>query len=309
MRFECKESQVFFELKFTFISISMGKRKSKKENKWKPAVKDYPETVLENEKLEQYYKEQQILEEEEFAQFMESLKTPLPVAFRITGSRKHAVQLREYMKKKLFPTLTNLEVDGEIIPPPMPIPWYPDEFAWVYECGRTALRRSKEAAMFHRFLVSENEVGNISRQEAVSMLPVLFMDVKPGQYILDMCAAPGSKTAQLLENLIDEKQDFPDGLVVANDSDQKRAYLLVHQAKRLQTPCLLVTNHDGQDFPKIVIEQAIDFDFRMVFLKGCNLIEYYAMYLVLVTEQFEKTRLYGTRGSLRAGMGCIGFFV
>jgi len=53
--------------------------------------------------------------------------------------------------------------------------------------------------------------GNISRQEAVSMLPPLFLDVQPHHRVsclcsprnfeadkvkvMDMCAAPGSKVA------------------------------------------------------------------------------------------------------------------
>lgn len=113
------------------------------------------------------------------------------------------------------------------------------------------LRKSLEVKEFHRFLVSETEVGNISRQELVSMIPVLLLDVKPSQYVLDMCASPGSKTAQLLEALHGKEGKFPDGLVIANDSDQSRCYTLVHQAKRLQSPCLIVTNHNAQTFPRL----------------------------------------------------------
>ena len=49
-----------------------------------------------------------------------------------------------------------------------------------------------------------------------------------------MCAAPGSKTAQIIEALHSEEGSIPSGLVVANDSDNSRCYMLVHQAKRLQ---------------------------------------------------------------------------
>ena len=35
-------------------------------------------------------------------------------------------------------------------------------------------------------------------QEAVSMIPPMVLDVQPGQRVLDLCAAPGSKTAQLI---------------------------------------------------------------------------------------------------------------
>jgi 16S rRNA C967 or C1407 C5-methylase (RsmB/RsmF family) len=41
--------------------------------------------------------------------------------------------------------------------------------------------------------------GNISRQEAVSMIPPLMLDVQPHHIVLDMCAAPGSKTGQIIE--------------------------------------------------------------------------------------------------------------
>ncbi len=57
--------------------------------------------------------------------------------------------------------------------------------------------------------------GNISRQEAVSMIPPLLLDVKPHHKVLDMCAAPGSKTAQLVEFLhADESKSIPGKTVI-----------------------------------------------------------------------------------------------
>ena len=37
--------------------------------------------------------------------------------------------------------------------------------------------------------------------------------------------------------------------MIANDADNKRCYMLVHQAKRLNSPCFIVTNHDASVFP------------------------------------------------------------
>lgn len=31
------------------------------------------------------------------------------------------------------------------------------------------------------------------------MVPCLLLDIKPHQWVLDMCAAPGSKTGQIIE--------------------------------------------------------------------------------------------------------------
>lgn len=48
---------------------------------------------------------------------------------------------------------------------------------------------------------------------------------------------------------------YSDGLIVANDLDNKRCYMLVHQAKRLNSPCLIITNNDAANFPNVKISQ------------------------------------------------------
>ena len=85
------------------------------------------------------------------------------------------------------------------------------------------------------------------------MIPPIVLDVKPHHKVLDMCAAPGSKTAQLIEAIHAEEDVVPKGLVVANDSDNSRCYMLVHQAKRLQSPCVIITNHDASIMPNMKV--------------------------------------------------------
>jgi len=53
----------------------------------------------------------------------------------------------------------------------------------------------------------------------------------------------------MLENL--HQTPSPTGFVVANDMDVKRAYMLTHQARRFNSPCLFVTNHDARFFPNL----------------------------------------------------------
>ncbi|VDL91479.1 unnamed protein product [Schistocephalus solidus] len=105
--------------------------------------------------------------------------------------------------------------------------------------------------------------GNISRQEAVSMLPPLVLDVKEHHAVLDLCAAPGSKSAQLVELLHAdaEKRNSdgtgyaePSGFVIANDLDRKRCYMMIHQVKRLQSPCVLLTEEDAAIYPRIFVD-------------------------------------------------------
>jgi multisite-specific tRNA:(cytosine-C5)-methyltransferase len=76
--------------------------------------------------------------------------------------------------------------------------------------------------------VDETENGRIFRQEKVSMIPVTLLDVQPHHAVLDMCAAPGSKTIQILESLHQDMDKMNVGFVIANDKDAQRAYMLTH---------------------------------------------------------------------------------
>ncbi|ORZ03789.1 S-adenosyl-L-methionine-dependent methyltransferase [Syncephalastrum racemosum] len=161
------------------------------------------------------------------------------------------MQIRKIVEDVYVPEMQNVVIDGVKIEPPQPLPWYPDNLGWQVNTSRHVIKKSPEFSKFHKFIVTENETGNISRQEAVSMVPVLLMNIKPHQWVLDMCAAPGSKTAQIIEavHANDKLEEMPAGLVVANDNDEKRSYMLIHQLKRMQSPCFVATSHDGQHFP------------------------------------------------------------
>ncbi|KAM9302754.1 RNA cytosine C(5)-methyltransferase NSUN2 isoform 2-T2 [Morus bassanus] len=215
----------------------------------------YPEIVKENELFERYYRELGIVPAGEWDAFMAALREPLPATLRITGYRSHAKEILHCLKEKYFRELQDLEVDGQKVEMPQSLSWYPEELAWHTNLSRKILRKSPQLEKFHQFLVSETECGNISRQEAVSMIPPLLLNVNPHHKVLDMCAAPGSKTAQLIEMLhADMSVPFPKGFVIANDVDNKRCYLLVHQAKRLNSPCIMVVNHDASSIPNLQID-------------------------------------------------------
>lgn len=142
--------------------------------------------------------------------------------------------------------------------------------------GKSVIRRCAPFKKFQNFLVAETTVGNISRQEAVSMIPPLLMDIEPHHAVLDMCAAPGSKTAQLIEAIhageetrveeaiaegaaveagSEDNGGRPTGLIIANDADYKRSHMLIHQTKRLNSPNLIVTNHDATWFPSLLVSE------------------------------------------------------
>uniref|UniRef100_A0AAR2IU75 tRNA (cytosine(34)-C(5))-methyltransferase n=1 Tax=Pygocentrus nattereri TaxID=42514 RepID=A0AAR2IU75_PYGNA len=195
----------------------------------------YADIVKENKLFEHYYQELKIVPEGEFEQFMEAMREPLPATIRITGYKSHAKEILHTLKEKYFKEIQDLEVDGQKIEAPQALSWYPDELAWHTNMSRKILRKSPLLEKFHQAIPP-------------NLLHILV--------ILDMCAAPGSKTAQLIEMLhADMDVPFPEGFVIANDVDNKRCYLLVHQAKRLNSPCIMVVNHDASCMPRLLVEQ------------------------------------------------------
>jgi tRNA (cytosine49-C5)-methyltransferase len=89
----------------------------------------------------------------------------------------------------------------------------------------------------------EHMLGHIHIQEEVSLIPPLVLDPQPGQQVLDLCAAPGSKTTQIsqaMNNL---------GLVVANEPSLARLTSLRANCERLGAINIAITRYDGRRFP------------------------------------------------------------
>ena len=56
------------------------------DDSWRSAV--ILKEDMNNERFEKYYKAQGILSDDEWASFMDAMRTPLPTTFRVTGSRQ-----------------------------------------------------------------------------------------------------------------------------------------------------------------------------------------------------------------------------
>ena len=81
-------------------------------------------------------------------------------------------------------------------------------------------------------------LGCFYLQEPSAMLPAFLLNPKPGDIVLDLCAAPGGKSMQtslLMENK---------GLIVSNDIAKNRAFAISENAERLGRGNLLITNND-----------------------------------------------------------------
>jgi NOL1/NOP2/sun family putative RNA methylase len=89
-----------------------------------------------------------------------------------------------------------------------------------YDSGFTVGRRVKLGNHI------THNLGLIYVQEVASMIPVVVLDPQPGEVVLDLCAAPGSKTTQIAQ-LMDNS-----GLLVANELSRKRIRGLMFNCKR-----------------------------------------------------------------------------
>ncbi|MEA3639149.1 MAG: RsmB/NOP family class I SAM-dependent RNA methyltransferase [Lamprobacter sp.] len=85
--------------------------------------------------------------------------------------------------------------------------------------------------------------GLAHAQEAVSQLPVMLLDVRPGHRVLDLCAAPGGKTAQLALALGNR------GTLLANDFSAERIAALQGNLDRLGVLNASTTRSDGGNYP------------------------------------------------------------
>ena len=81
-------------------------------------------------------------------------------------------------------------------------------------------------------------------QEASSMIPALILNPQPGERVLDLCAAPGNKTALMAKALGNR------GTVVANDIFWERIRPLRSAIDRLGLLNVSVTCHDGTAYPR-----------------------------------------------------------
>lgn len=253
-----------------------GDTKSKRPEHWTDSAD------LVNPRFEAYYQAQGIIPSakqegteagsqpsEEWQEFMTAMRQPLPTTFRVTAGRPFTQMIIKTIEEEHIAHLNNIEFEGEKVQAPSRLDWYPRGLGWHLDVKKAVLRKQEQFKKFQGWLVHETNTGAISRQEAVSMVPPLFLNVQHDHLVLDMCAAPGSKTAQLLEGihapLLDkdgkppaqgegkELETIPLGLVVANDSDGRRAALLKHQSARVASPSLVVCNTDARFFPNLTV--------------------------------------------------------
>ncbi|GAX22323.1 tRNA (cytosine34-C5)-methyltransferase [Fistulifera solaris] len=165
----------------------------------------------------------------------------LPASFRFAADIPST--LREKCEKEMNELLQ--VVGNDVVRPLQFLP-----HAYQLGVDRSMIRKDPNLKAFFEWVKLRNLAGFITRQETVSMVPPVVLQTQPGDCVLDMCAAPGSKTSQILERLGVE------GSLIANENNAKRAHMLVSQLRRIMhmNPSVLVTCCDGQFFPSKILQ-------------------------------------------------------
>lgn len=123
-----------------------------------------------------------------------------------------------------------------------PIPWC--ENGYYYEAEDTPGKHP-----YH-------EAGIYYIQEPSAMAPVEYLDVKPGERVLDLCAAPGGKSTQIAVKMQGQ------GMLICNEIHPARAKILSENVERLgitnavvlnETPARLTDMFEGY-FDKILVD-------------------------------------------------------
>lgn len=130
--------------------------------------------------------------------------------------------------------------------------------------------------------------GYVYSQDPAAMFPAALSSVKPGDKVLDLCAAPGGKTTALGEQLKNE------GLLVANEISATRAKALRENIERWGISNALITNESPE---KLALVFPNFFDVILVdapcsgegmFRKNPAAIDYWSQDYVLTYQKRQK---------------------
>ncbi|GIX65874.1 NOL1/NOP2/sun family protein [Babesia caballi] len=216
----------------------------------------YSDATASNADFDRYYRDQRICPEEQWDAFRACCQNVLPISFRINT----CVPLWRRTIRQLI-SIGNDHTDLGLSPAlrcTRDVPELDAGTFLYYQLApdKASLRKNEQVVRFRRCLIDEDNRGAISRQETVSMLPVIYLDPQPHENILDLCAAPGMKFLQIVDavqSALHYRHGQPPcanrGLIIGNDVCQQRVSTLSHNVKAVNCPSAAVTNFDASRFP------------------------------------------------------------
>ncbi len=166
----------------------------------------------------------------EYEEFVRASSEYQRKAVRVNTLKKSVEEIRERLEEK----------------------WVLEQVPW---CAEGFWMKYRDGKRFDIGNTPEHQLGYIYVQDAASMIPVEVLNPSPGDIVLDMCAAPGSKTSQIAQKMGNK------GLLVANDADGKRLGALGINLQRMGIHNSMITRMEGfhvkkqgEGFDKILVD-------------------------------------------------------
>ena len=100
----------------------------------------------------------------------------------------------------------------------------------------------------------EHLLGYFYIQELASMLPVITLNIKPHERVLDLCSSPGSKTTQIASYMKNK------GLIIANEILLKRVKILASNLERCGVTNAIITKKEGNSLCRKLEKLNFKFD-------------------------------------------------
>ncbi|MBN1891265.1 MAG: SAM-dependent methyltransferase [Clostridiales bacterium] len=146
-----------------------------------------------------------------------------------------------------------------------------------------------------------SHAGVFYQQEPSAMLPAEILAAKPGERVLDLCAAPGGKTTRIAEMLHRE------GFLVANDISSDRCRALLRNMERMGIDDAVILNETperladyyGAFFDKILIDAPCSGE--GMFRRDTAAVKSWERYGVETTVKMQKEILIQADRMLRPG--------
>ena len=125
--------------------------------------------------------------------------------------------------------------------------WIIEEIPW---CKEGLFIEHKEGRLDVGNTV-EHMLGYYYVQEAASMIPPVVLDPQPGEIVLDICAAPGSKSSQIAQYMQNT------GVLIANDVIGQRLAALGINLQRCGVSNAVVTQMKGEKMKGFAFDKVL----------------------------------------------------
>jgi 16S rRNA C967 or C1407 C5-methylase (RsmB/RsmF family) len=201
-----------------------------------------------------YFRGTLAMGDEEWAEFKQALSTPLPMTLRVHCSERALRSMAFSLLEQPPLGEQTAHPAAKVLAAVRRVPVAQNATALdAYGCTHQQYHENPEMVTWCRCL---HAASAVSFQELVSMLPVAALGIERTHRVLDMCAAPGSKSLQAIDaTLRDGWLAARESVVVLNEKDKiKATQTLPARVKRYHAPNGVVTRCDGTQLPQLYVE-------------------------------------------------------